>query len=166
MDHKGRQKRLGSVLKSHRLDALLVTHLPNIRYLCGFTGSAGVLIVTETKSVFFTDGRYTEQARAEVQGARVVIAKKPPLAAAGEWLVANGKKGQALGIEGDHMTVAERGRLGKVLKSSMRMREAPPLVERARMVKDPEEIEALRAAVLLGAGLFDVTLKTIRPGVK
>jgi Xaa-Pro aminopeptidase len=42
---------------------LLVSHLPNIRYLCGFTGSAGFLLVTETGSVFFTDVRYDTQSR-------------------------------------------------------------------------------------------------------
>ena len=76
MDYKGRQQRLRSALALHRLDALLVTHLPNILYLCGFHGSAGVLLVPDSKSVFFTDGRYTTQARSEVEGARIVIASK------------------------------------------------------------------------------------------
>ena len=86
MDYKGRQQRLRSALALHRLDALLVTHLPNILYLCGFHGSAGVLLVTDSKSVFFSDGRYTTQARSEVEGARIVISSKAPLTAAAEWL--------------------------------------------------------------------------------
>ena len=89
MDHRGRQQRLQDSLSTHRLDALLVTHPPNIRYLCGFTGSAGVLVLTGKRRVFITDGRYTEQARAEVQGAKIVIARKGPLAAAAAWLSAN-----------------------------------------------------------------------------
>ena len=94
MDHKSRLKKLQTAFERESLDALLVAHLPNVRYLCGFTGTSGVLVVSETGSVFFTDGRYTEQARAQVQGARVVIASKPPLAAAAEWLVENkGKSG-------------------------------------------------------------------------
>ncbi len=76
MDYQGRQQRLRSALAFHRLDALLVTHLPNILYLCGFHGSAGVLLVTASRSVFFTDGRYTAQARSEVEGARIVISSK------------------------------------------------------------------------------------------
>ena len=168
MDYEGRQTRLQGVLAKHRLDGLLVTHLPNIRYLCGFTGSAGVLLVTESTRVFFTDGRYTEQAGTEVQGARVVIARKPPLIAASERLAAKGKKWglKTLGIEGDHLTVAGRSQLTKVLQSRLKLREAPPLVEQARMVKDAEEIDRLRAAVLQGARLFDVALRTIRAGVK
>ncbi|MBZ5705437.1 MAG: Xaa-Pro peptidase family protein [Acidobacteriia bacterium] len=171
MDHKGRQKRLQGALGPSRLDGLLVVHLPNIRYLCGFTGSAGTLLITEEKSLFFTDGRYTTQARAEVQGARVVIRRKPPLVAVAEWLTANrrtkGHKGLwRLGIEGEHLTVAGRSRLAGALPSNVRLKEAPPLVEEARMVKDAEEIERLRAAVMLGAGLFDCALTAIRPGVK
>jgi Xaa-Pro aminopeptidase len=171
MDHKGRQKRLQEALSHNRLDGLLVTHLPNIRYLCGFTGSSGALLVTAGKSIFFTDGRYTTQAKAEVQGARVAVRRKAPAVAAAEWLTPKrkgfGRKGPwRLGIEGEHLTIAARRRLAETLPSDFRLKEAPPLVEQARMVKDAEEIELLHAAVLLGAGLFDCVLKAIRPGVR
>ena len=66
MDHKGRLSRLRQVLNRQKLDSLLITHLPNIRYLCGFTGSSGALLVADSGAVFFTDGRYSEQADAEV----------------------------------------------------------------------------------------------------
>ena len=118
--------------------------------------------------MFFTDGRYEQQAGLEVQGSKVAVVRKPPLAAAGEWLAANAKKlgMKTLGIEAEHLTVAEHSRLTKALPSGLRLRAAPPLVEQARMIKDAEEIEQLRAAVLLGASLFDVILGAIRPGVK
>ncbi|HTA25921.1 MAG TPA: Xaa-Pro peptidase family protein [Terriglobales bacterium] len=168
MDHKGRQRRLQNLLATHGLDALLLTHPANVRYLCGFTGSAGAVVISESKSVFFTDGRYKEQASLEVQGSRIVVTRKSPLAAAAEWLMRNAKKLglKALGIEAEHLTVAERSRLVKAMPSSLRLREAPVLVEQARMIKDAEEIERLRTAVLLGSRLFDVVLKAIRPGVK
>ena len=167
MDHKGRQTSLHAALERNRLDALLITHPANVRYLCGFTGSAGAVLISESKSIFFTDGRYKEQADAEVQGSRVVVTRKSPLTAAAEWLVGNAKKlgVKILGIEAEHLSVAERSRLAKVLPSGLRLREALPLVEQARMIKDAEEIERLRAAVLLGASLLDVVLKAIRPGV-
>ncbi len=169
MDHKGRQQRLQDSLSAHRLDALLVTHPPNLRYLCGFTGSSGALLLTEKKAVFITDGRYTEQARAEVRTAQIVIARHGPLAAAAAWLSGHQKKGRRalskIGIEGEHMTVAARSMLCGVLPSNVRLRQAPPLIERARMVKDNEEIESIRSAVLLGASLFDRALEVIRPGV-
>ena len=108
--------------------------------------------------MFFTDGRYTAQARAEVQGAKTVIGKKGPLAAAADWLSGASARPQelaGLGIEAEHLTVAARSRLAASLPSNVRLREAPELVERARMVKDAQEIERIRAAVLLGAGLFE-----------
>ncbi len=170
MDHQGRQQRLQNSLSTHRLDALLVTHPPNLRYLCGFTGSSGALLLTEKKAVFITDGRYTEQARAEVRTAQIVIARRGPLAAAASWLSTHQKKGRRalskIGIEGEHMTVAARSRLAGILPSGFRLREAPALVEQARMVKEDEEIACLRSAVLLGASLFDRALEVIRPGVR
>jgi len=173
MDHKARQQRLQKALSPHHLDALLVTHLPNVRYLCGFTGSAGALLVSGTKSVFFTDGRYTDQARAEVQAARIVITRKGPMAGAADWLSVQQKAGRRassasgtrVGIEGEHLTVAARSRLAKLLPSGVRLREAPPLVEEGRLIKDEQEIQCIRSAVLLGASLFDRALETIRPGV-
>jgi len=171
MNYKGRQRRLQDTLSAHLLDALLVTHLPNIFYLCGFSGSAGVLVLTEAESVFFTDGRYTAQARAEVQGSQIAIARKGPSVAAAEWLGAHTRRGRRaspvrVGIEGEYLTVAARTRLSRMLPSNLRLREAPPLVERARMVKDAEELQRIREAVQLEARLFERALKVIRPGVR
>jgi len=166
MDYQARQEQLQRALGQHRLDAIVVTHLPNIRYLCGFTGSAGVLLLAPSHSLFFSDGRYKEQARAEVKGAAVVIGTRPALIAAAEWLATKGRKIKVLGIESEHLTVAERQQLAKSAGRGVRVREAPPLVEQARAVKDPLEIDSLRAAARLGANLFKVALKTIRPGIK
>ena len=89
MDHKGRLSRLRQILNRQKLDSLLITHLPNIRYLCGFTGSSGALLVADSGAVFFTDGRYVLQARAEVAAAKVVIARAAPLAALGKHLASS-----------------------------------------------------------------------------
>jgi Xaa-Pro aminopeptidase len=168
MNFLARQNELWQQLASAGLDALLVSHLPNIRYLCGFTGSAGFLLVAESGSVFFTDVRYDTQGHQEVKSAKVVIARKALLSGLGEWFEARRKKskGWAIGIEADHMTVAEKRRLAKLLPSSMRLRNASALVERNRMVKDEEELGLIRAAVRLGATLFDRALEVLKPGVK
>jgi len=173
MDHKGRQSRLQAELAQNRLDALLVTHLPNIRYLCGFTGSSAILLLTENRSIFFSDGRYIVQAKEEVRDSRIVIAAKSPLAGAAEWLSSHRTKvarssrkdGLTIGIEGEHLSVSTRSRLTKILGSAFRLRESPPLIERARIIKDAEEIELLRAAVRLGSDLFPTILKNAKPGV-
>ncbi|HEY6303306.1 MAG TPA: Xaa-Pro peptidase family protein [Terriglobales bacterium] len=173
MDHAGRLSRLRSGLEENHLDSLLVAHFPNIRYLCGFTGSTGVLLVADRGCILFTDGRYRTQAKDEVDGASIVIARKSPLVAAAEWLIA--RKGRSapasVGIEAESITAGMRDRLASVLKGRMRgtnkarLRSAPPLIERARMVKNAAEILLIRRAVELGASLFHIALKKIRPGV-
>src|SRR5229473_2330104 len=115
MNFLGRQKKLREHLATTRFDALLVSHLPNIRYLCGFAGSAGLLLVTEGGSVSLTDVRYDTQAHAEVKGAKVVVARKALLSAAGEWIGTRRRrksKAWTLGIEAEHLTVVERKRPG------------------------------------------------------
>jgi Xaa-Pro aminopeptidase len=169
MNFPARQKKLWDHLATTRFDALLVSHLPNIRYLCGFTGSAGLLLVAEAGSVFFTDVRYDTQGREEVKGAKVVIARNALLSALGEWIGIRRQrksKGWTLGLEAEHLTVAEKKRLANLLPSGVRLRDATSLVERARMVKDDEELGLIWAAVRVGATLFDRALEVLRPGVK
>src|SRR6202166_975192 len=168
MNFLARQNKLREQLATTRFDALLISHLPNIRYLCGFTGSAGILLVAETGSVFFTDVRYDTQGREEVKGAKVIIARKAVLNALGEWIGARRKrsKGWAIGIEAEHLTVAEKKKLADLLPSGLRLRNADALVEQARMVKDEDELQLIRAAVRLGASLFDRALEVLKPCVK
>jgi len=177
MDHTGRLRRLQASLSGHKLDCLLIAHLPSVHYLCGFTGSAAALLVADRGSILFTDGRYRTQAHEEVNGANVnhvniVIARKSPLVAAAEWLAAQRRRSTpasltpvSVGIEPESITAGTRDRLAAVLKGKARLRSAPPLVERARMVKDAAEILRIRRAVELGASLFRIARRKIRPGV-
>jgi Xaa-Pro aminopeptidase len=167
VNFQARQHKLREQLVSSRLDALLVSYLPNVRYLCGFTGSAGFLLVEGKDSVFFTDVRYDTQSHAEVKGAKIVIARKALLIAVSEWLAKRTKRTRnwRLGIDAEHLTVAERKRLTGLPASAVRIRTAPPLVERLRMVKDSEELARIRAAVRLGATLFDRALGVLGPGI-
>jgi Xaa-Pro aminopeptidase len=162
MSSPKRLQSLSSAIAKLRINCLLITHLPNIRYLCGFTGSAGALLVGGAEPLFFTDGRYTEQAHKEVLGARVIIEKKPPLPAVAEWL--KRKPAGKLGIEGEHLTVAAEGRLRVLLPKPWRLRPTSGVVERHRMIKDAGEIKLVRQAVNLGSSLFTPLLKTIHPG--
>jgi Xaa-Pro aminopeptidase len=168
MNFQARQAKLREHVATTRFDGLLVSHLPNIRYLCGFTGSAGLLLVEEAGSVFFTDVRYDTQAHEEVKGAKVVIARKSLLEALCDFLSRRRKRGRswALGVEAEHITVSEKKRLMKLRPLGMALKDAPPFVERARMVKDQEEIGRIRAAVMLGAKIYDRALEVLRPGMK
>jgi Xaa-Pro aminopeptidase len=166
VDYKGRLQRTRSELSRHRLDALLVTHLPNIRYLCGFSGSAGVLLVAERQNFFFSDGRYTQQAREEVQAASIKIQMgKSALALATEWL-ARQTRIRRIGIEPLHLTVADRNTVANSAPRPAKLVEVPPIVERMRMTKDGEEISKIRAACHLGVELFGKVLKVLRPGIR
>jgi len=163
MNFSLRRENLLEDLSRRHLGALLVTHLANIRYLCGFTGSAAVLIVADGRYTFFTDGRYREQARTEVQGARVVVPKGPVLYAAARALA--DFRVRTVGVESEHMSLAEEARVARILRSKARLRQTRRLVEEHRMVKEPAEVARLRAAVRLGSSLFDKAVAAIRPGV-
>ena len=166
MDHNARLTQARAQLAQVRIDALLVMQLANIRYLCGFSGSSGALVISERQSVFFTDGRYREQAREEVRGAGVRILKgKSALVAATEWLCGQPKI-RRIGIEPTHLSVADRTSLARSLRPGARLVGSPPIVERLRLIKDSDEVVKLRAAGHLGVKLFDRVLQVLRAGVR
>jgi Xaa-Pro aminopeptidase len=154
-------------LPENKLDLLLVTHLPNVRYLCGFTGSAAALLVSDRGATLFTDGRYIAQAYAEVSGAAIVIARKAPSTAVADYLAKSmaGRGGKrVLGIEADYVSVAMQERMAAKTRGKFKLASTSSLVETARMVKDAAEIRLIRRAVEVGAGLFRIARKKICPG--
>ncbi len=172
MDFRSRVRRANLQLASRELDLSLITHLPNIRYLCGFTGSAGVLAIAPKSATLFTDGRYREQAAAETQGVRVIVGKGSALAGAGEWVrqyvekhTTSSKKLQ-IGIEFEHVTLTLRDQLRRHLPKGAKLVDVTTVVPGLRLIKDAEELRLIRAAVRLGDDLLDVALAAIRPGVR
>ncbi len=167
MDYAQRQTRLAAELRRTHVPALLITHLPNVRYLCGFTGSAGVLLIVAAERAprltFFTDGRYTSQAADEVKGAKVVIAKKPALLEA--CAAALRARVRRLGFESEHLSYSGYRLLSSMMSRGIRVTPVAGTVEKLRCIKDADEIEQIRAAVLLGSSLFPSALAAIRPGV-
>ena len=159
MTASARRERLRGLLADAGLDALLITTLVNVRYLTGFTGSAGQVLVTAdgADDVFVTDGRYDEQSAAEVEDLRRVV-----LPADG-WLRAAVGARARLGLEA-HAVAWERAQnvereLGRPPVA------APRLVERLREVKDADEIAALRRACAVGDAAFADMLGWLRPGM-
>ena len=161
MDFQARQKKLHVALERHKVDTLIVSHPPNVRYLSGFTGSAGILLAGR-RSLFFTDGRYAEQARAQVKGARVVIAKGGLLAAVAEACAK--QEAQRVAIESEHFTVAQLAAFEKALGKGRRVARLAGVVEELRTIKDAAEIELVRNAVKLASGLFRPLLRAMQPG--
>src|SRR5580658_8152878 len=141
-----------------RLPGLLVTHLPDIRYLTGFTGSSAALAVTRRAVRLFTDGRYATQAAEEVEAAQIQIVASSPATAAVEWIAAQPGV-ESAGFDPAWTTVAELAHWRAALPS--RLRRAflsalhAPLIERLRLVKDEEELALMAEAALLGCQLFD-----------
>ena len=163
MDFRSRQKKFAQNLAEHRLDGFVVSHPANLRYLCGYTGSNGLLLFWRERPVFFTDGRYTQQAREEVAGARIVIAKAALAQAAGQAL-ARAKKA-TIGFESDQTTVVAAQQLRRVFPKSVLLKPTSGLVMRQRIVKDAEEIRLIREAVKLGARVYEQAVKSLRAGV-
>jgi Xaa-Pro aminopeptidase len=156
------------------LPGLLVTHPPDVRYLCGFTGSSAALAVTRRTARLFTDGRYTAQAAEEVSAAQVQIASGSPAVAAGQWLAAQAglaaQPGVAMaGFDPAKTTVAELARWKSELPSRLRkgfFQAVPaPLVELLRSIKDGDELALMAEAALVGCKLFEHILGVLRPGI-
>ncbi|MEO8735215.1 MAG: Xaa-Pro peptidase family protein [Edaphobacter sp.] len=161
-----RKKMAAAAARAAGADGLLVTHLPDVRYLCGFTGSNAALALTGGRAVLFTDGRYTVQAKAEAAGTRVVIAKKPAMVAACEWIEAAGVR--RCGFDAAQTTVAALEGMRKAVSAKVRRGmfvAIGSMVARLREVKDAEEIAAMRKAALLGCRLFDGMLSYIQLGL-
>lgn len=144
-------------------EAILVTHLPNVRYLCGFSGSAGMLLIEAATATFFTDSRYTFQSKDEVTGARVQIAKKGVLRAAGELLRAR-KSLRRVAYSPAQVTVAQKQALDAAVSRKIRWIDDGAAVEKLRMVKDAFEIAAIREAAQIVSKTFDRTTRILHSG--
>ena len=135
--HGRRREALRGLLRNRELDALLVTNLLNVRYLTGFTGSNGALLVTVDGALFGTDGRYETSSAAQMPDVERVIGRACSLDLAAR---ATGR----VGFESDHVTVDGLAALTEAAEAQLTR--APGLVAELRVVKDETEIEALRMA--------------------
>jgi Xaa-Pro aminopeptidase len=166
MNFSLRKRRAAAAAKSAGVDGILVTHLPDVRYLCGFTGSNAALVLAGRRTVLFTDGRYTEQAKVEAVGTRVVIATKPAVVAACEWTAV--AKVRRCGFDAAHTTVAALEAMRKAVPAKTRRGmfvAVGPLVARMREVKDAEEIAKIRTAARVGCELFEGMLTYLQAGL-
>jgi len=144
---------------------MLLTHAPDVRYLSGFTGSAGAVALAGSQAALFTDGRYTAQAKSEAHGLRVVVDKKSAAVLALEWLVQ--RKAKRCVFDAGHTTVAALEQMRKAVPTGIRQKffvAADGLVARLRQVKDATEIAKIRRAAALGCSLFEGMLQYVVPG--
>ncbi len=148
MDIAGRIPRLRERDDFSQLDALLVTRLPNIRYLCGFTGSAGMLLISRDDVTFVSDGRYEEQAHEQLAAAgveaRILIGTTG--ARQRELLHDAVSAGARLGLEAHGITWAQQRAFASEWFPDAELVPTEGLVEELRQVKEPGEVARIHRA--------------------
>lgn len=163
MDHGLRRTRLAERLDGLGVEAFIVTHVPNVRYLTGFTGSNGQLVLTAGAAVFVTDGRYVEQSSREVPDLERVVDVDRDTAAALADVCARLRISRAA-FEAGGVTYE----LYEDLRSKAEGVELVPArgeVERLRWAKEPEEIRLIEEAQRATDAAFDVILGELREGI-
>ncbi len=172
MEHQSRLRRLRARMAGERIEALLLTHGPDVRYLCGFSGSSAVLLVLARAAVLLSDGRYTAQAREETAGSRVrVRIDKKPLDRACALLLRSGMGRVA--YDGSRTSVAALERMqaslpegfGKAARRAFFKPLPVSPVAPLREIKDADEVLLVEEAALLGCRVFDAVLPHLRAGV-
>jgi Xaa-Pro dipeptidase len=161
VDHHLRRRALAARLDDLSVDALLITRLLHTRYLTGFTGSNGQVLVRRDGALFLTDGRYTEQSRREVPDLERHTYVNP-LREELPGLLAGVTR---LGFEAEEMTVAGRDRLAGALGDDVELVGTTEVVEQLRAVKDDDERAAIRAAQAITDVAFDAILERFSIGV-
>ncbi|MGH2352984.1 MAG: aminopeptidase P family protein [Chloroflexota bacterium] len=183
------RRRLGEVEGQPPLDAVLVTDGDNRRYLSGFTGSAGLLLITAEAARLLTDFRYVEQAAAQAPEYEIVKIEGQPWPTVAEQI--NTLANHRLGFESEDLTVDGHLRLQEALKKSGSPKSHVPsqvpsqnvdfelgtgdvgldlvplrgFVEHVRQVKDAAEIEVIRRAVEVADRAFERVAAGLTPGV-
>lgn len=154
---------MAEALTGARLDALAAAHLPNVRYLTGFTGSNAVLLMSGKRALLYTDPRYTLQARAECDVPVRIVAQGPLWTEAAREMRRRGWR--SVGLEAQHLSHAAWLAVAQALDRGVRLKDGSGLIENLRMVKSPEEIAAIRRAVDLAAKAFTRALRKAKAGV-
>ena len=159
------KERIGALrarIAKEKLDGLLITDLNNIRYLVGFTGSNGMVLLTRNRCLFFSDFRYKEQSKHQVRNALAKIRDRDLLAV----FPTEELKGiKRLGFEAENLSYRNFRRLKKQLKKVSLVPCNNWTIE-LRAVKDNAELKLIRKAVAITDSVFAKILKLIKPGVR
>lgn len=149
--------------KELSIDGLLITSDYNRRYMTGFTGTAGVAVISEQKAVFITDFRYTEQAAKQIQGYDIIQHTGPIIEEVAKAVRDLGI--ERLGFEQDHLTYQAYASYKKALSGA----EFVPVsgaVEKLRLIKSPSEINILKEAAEIADAAYKHILTYVKPGLK
>ena len=155
-----RVNKLQAQLEENEIDALLVTKRENIRYLSGFTGSSGVIVITSNSASFITDFRYTEQANDQVKGYDIIELDTSLIKSVAD--VVSRESIKRLGIEQDAMTVGQYRAYEKEVDAQLI--ETSGIVEKLRLIKDESEIKIMKEAAAIADAAYTHIQTFIRPG--
>lgn len=154
-------ERLREALEETGIDAILITNEFSRRYMTGFTGTAGVAIVSKKDAVFITDFRYTEQAASQVKDFRIVQHTATLMEEVANQVMSMEIK--SLGFEKDHVTYASYELYKHVLQADLVP--VSGLVEKIRLKKTEEEITIIKAACRIADEAFEHIVTYIKPGM-
>ncbi len=160
-----RINRLRRKLQSENLEGIVVTNPEQIRHLCGFSGSSGLLVLTRSKAEFLTDFRYLDQAKEEVRGAKVTVVKGGDLISNLKQVAALQRRNARLAFSGEYVSVSARERLASALPGVLWVNGDRALADMG-WVKDRADLEQIKKAVAIGDEAFKRILGIIRPGVR
>ncbi|MDU7904292.1 MAG: Xaa-Pro peptidase family protein [Peptostreptococcaceae bacterium] len=158
---KNRVLKLRAEMERLNLDAILIEESKNKRYISGFTGTAGSIIITKEKNILFTDFRYTQQAKNQTEDFEIVeISRTNPIT---NFLKEMDMK--RLGFEDDKMSFSTYSNYKDAL-SSTEMVPLKGLMLDLRAIKDEKELEVIRQASKIADNGFKYILGFIKPGMK
>jgi len=151
-------------IEAAEVGGLVDAHPPNVQYLTGFTGSAGVFLLTPRDAILFTDSRYRIQAREEARNVEVRVESVRLHTAAGKAL--RGRHRRPVIYSPEHTSVAQRHELAQASGRGVRWMAVEGVVEELRSVKDESEIAVMREAARLAEEALSEVLKLVKPGVE
>lgn len=153
--------KLREEMQKQGMDAFLVTSSYNLRYITGFTGTAGLALITRNDAWFITDFRYTEQAGEQVTEFKVVQAQKGLIDEVAR--IAQEAAVERIAFEQDYMTFATYTVYQEKLSATLEP--VSGVIENLRMVKSTEEVEVLKAAAKIADDAFEHICGWIKPGM-
>ncbi|WP_188431151.1 M24 family metallopeptidase [Kroppenstedtia guangzhouensis] len=154
--------RLRRLMEERDIEALLISHPINRRYLTGFTGSSGWVVVTRREQILITDFRYRGQVKDQAPNFEFVEHAGNPFIDIKKIMIRCGI--DSIAFEENHLTFSQYRKLTESLEG-LKTVPSSDLVERLRLIKDEEEVQRIRDAVAISDGAFEKILEEIRPGM-
>jgi Xaa-Pro aminopeptidase len=157
-----RISKIQSRLYTLDVEALLFLDIKNIRYLTGFTGSDGALMIGEKQKLLLVDGRYTNQAKREVAGLEVFECREKIEGIEG---ILSDARLQSVGFESTAMNVSTYLTLKEKLKN-VTLHPMSNEIDTVRAIKDDEELSCIRKAAEISFQALTAVCDLIKPGVR